>query len=90
MALQNKVTLALPNNTLAGAAHGLTHNGSSRTPDFCYVMADQGNTDVTCFNVMTLTYDSVRVTIGTGAGVAAVVSVFCKRTHTVEDRTGAL
>ena len=90
MALQNKVTMALPNGALSGVAHGLTHNGSSRTPDFAYVMADQGNTAVTFFNALTLTYDSVSVTLGVGAHIAAVVSVFCQRVHTVSDRTGAL
>lgn len=87
MALENNVTMAVPNNTLAGVAHGLTHNGSSRTPDFVVVMANQGNTAVTFLGSYTLTYDSVTVTLGTGvAHLGVTIGLFCKRCHTVEDR----
>lgn len=71
------------NGTLAGFAHGLTHAGSSRTPHVCVVMPLTAAT----FGY-TVTFDSVRATLGAAIATAANVNVFVKRCHTVEDISG--
>jgi len=76
----------MPNAAVgATVAHGLSHGGASRTPNFVVVMANQGSNATP--GGLTFTWDSTSFVMGNSAAATAgtIVQVMLKRCHTIED-----
>jgi hypothetical protein len=86
MPLATIFTMTVPNNGLGiTIAHGLSHGGASRTPQFVQFLFNQGNTAVT-MGAVTMTFDSTSFVFSTGAAhLGVTVQVLLKRCHTIED-----